>query len=133
MRYGLSYGINFPVFAHETTIPQHFSKESPLGTLSVMTLILAGNIPLADDVNAESLPPVTGQCGSSNGGTFPSQPTTNLCSAGIQNWIDNNASDGTYNWECLGSGGGSTTTCSATKRHFHHHHHLKLVRLEIVI
>ena len=92
-----------------------FRKNLLLGTLSVMTLILAGNIPLADDVNAESLPPVTGQCGSSNGGTFPSQPTTNLCSAGIQNWIDNNASDGTYNWECLGSGGGSTTTCSATK------------------
>ena len=52
-----------------------------------------------------SNPPVDGKCGSSNGGTFSSQPTTNLCTSGTTSWSDSSGSDGSYNWSCAGSNG----------------------------
>jgi len=53
--------------------------------------------------------PVTGVCGSANGGTFSSAPASNtLCSGGTAGIIT-----GQYNWVCSGSGGGSNTNCSA--------------------
>jgi|GEM_PF-3010611 hypothetical protein len=54
-----------------------------------------------------------GKCGSANGGTFSSAPTTNLCNS-------NNASEvilvgSTWKWSCSGISGGTTASCSAYK------------------
>ena len=55
---------------------------------------------------------VNGVCGSSNGGSFTSAPTTNLCSAGTASSV---SGSGPWSWSCVGSNGGTTATCSATK------------------
>jgi len=53
---------------------------------------------------------VNGVCGSSNGATLSSAPTTNLCSAGTASAV---TGTGPWNWTCAGSGGGTTANCSA--------------------
>ncbi len=53
---------------------------------------------------------VNGVCGSANGGTYSSAPTTNLCSAGSASAV---TGSGPWNWTCAGSGGGTTASCSA--------------------
>jgi len=55
---------------------------------------------------------INGVCGSANGQTFSSTPTTNLVSAGTAS--DVTLSGSTYSWSAIGSGGGSTASCSAT-------------------
>ena len=52
---------------------------------------------------------VNGACGSSNGATLASAPTTNLCSAGTASAV---TGTGPWNWTCAGSGG-TTASCSA--------------------
>jgi hypothetical protein len=47
--------------------------------------------------------PVDGVCGSSTG----------TCNVGNLSWIDIVGSDGTYNWNCVGTNGGSTASCSS--------------------
>jgi len=69
----------------------------------------------SDSCSATNLPTVNGACGTSNGGTFASMPTTNLCSTGTSSVIDSTASDGTFNWNCIGSCNGSTGICSAIR------------------
>ncbi len=59
--------------------------------------------------------PINGSCGSSNGGTFSTQPTTNNCSVGAVSWTDTTAGDGSYNWSCAGANGGTNASCSAAK------------------
>jgi hypothetical protein len=54
--------------------------------------------------------PVDGVCGSSNGGTFPSVPTTNLCSEGTPSAV---AGIGPWTWTCQGLNGGTDASCSA--------------------
>ena len=57
-----------------------------------------------------------GDCGSSNGKTTASYPTSNFCNAGTKVDVDTAAGDGSYNWTCQGSGvGHADTSCSATK------------------
>ncbi|HXE25316.1 MAG TPA: hypothetical protein VN637_10550, partial [Roseiarcus sp.] len=56
--------------------------------------------------------PVNGVCGSSNGGSFSTAPTANLCSAGTASAV---SGTGPWSWTCAGSNGGTTATCSATK------------------
>lgn len=53
---------------------------------------------------------VNGSCGSANGGTFSSAPTSNLCSAGTASTVT-----GTYSWSCAGTNGGTTASCSASQ------------------
>jgi len=54
-----------------------------------------------------------GSCGSSNGATFSTFPTSNLCSVGS---ATNTSSDAThFYWTCAGAYGGSSTNCSALK------------------
>ncbi len=52
-----------------------------------------------------------GICGSSNGGSFPSAPTTNLCSAGTASAV---SGSGPWTWTCNGINGGTTASCSAS-------------------
>src|SRR5581483_8369233 len=54
---------------------------------------------------------INGECGTSNGGTFPSQPTTNLCSQGTATSIT--GITGSWVWQCMGSGAGINASCSA--------------------
>ncbi|HOS88135.1 MAG TPA: hypothetical protein PLG37_01500, partial [Candidatus Pacearchaeota archaeon] len=54
-----------------------------------------------------------GSCGTSNGGTFSSAPTTNLCSAGTASSVTTNST--TYTWTCAGAYGGTTASCSANR------------------
>ena len=54
--------------------------------------------------------PVNGACGSSNDGTFPVAPTTNLCSIGTASTL---TGTGPWNWTCPGSNGGTTANCLA--------------------
>jgi len=66
--------------------------------------------------SATKCSPVNGVCGSSNGGTFASMPTANLCSSvGTSTVADSIASDGKFNWNCNGSCNGTIAGCIATK------------------
>ncbi len=57
--------------------------------------------------------PVNGACGSADGTTVSSAPTSNLCSSGNASSVSFAA--GTYTWSCFGTGGGSTASCSASQ------------------
>ncbi|MDD3793627.1 MAG: hypothetical protein PHI37_02360 [Candidatus Gracilibacteria bacterium] len=61
-----------------------------------------------------SVPPliVNGSCGSSNGTTVSTSPTTNLCDSGTASAI---SGTGPWTWTCDGSGGGTNADCSANK------------------
>ena len=59
----------------------------------------------------EQIPPaVNGSCGTSNGQTFTSAPTANLCSVGTPTSV---GGSGPWTWNCAGSGGGTTADCAA--------------------
>ena len=55
---------------------------------------------------------INGFCGLSNGKTFSSAPTSNLCSAGTASSV---SGSGPWNWTCNGSNGGTNASCSANK------------------
>ena len=52
---------------------------------------------------------VNGACGSSNGGTFFSAPTTNLCNAGAPTTV---TGSGPWSWTCQGLNDGTNANCS---------------------
>ncbi|MDD4409495.1 MAG: hypothetical protein PHW52_02455, partial [Candidatus Pacebacteria bacterium] len=56
--------------------------------------------------------PVNGQCGTSDGGTFATIPTTNLCTTGTASSV---SGLGLWTWTCAGLNGGTTSSCSASK------------------
>ncbi|MFA5012936.1 MAG: hypothetical protein WC520_00010 [Candidatus Paceibacterota bacterium] len=53
-----------------------------------------------------------GVCGSANGQSFTSKPTTNLCGAGTASIV---SGSGPWTWFCYGSNGAATVNCSAKK------------------
>ena len=55
-------------------------------------------------------PVINGVCGSANGKTFGSKPTSGLCSVGSFRGIVGN---GPWSWTCFGSNGGSDASCHA--------------------
>jgi len=55
--------------------------------------------------------PMTGTCGYSNGGTFTSAPTTDLCAVGST--ASTPTGSGPWYWNCTGANNGSTASCSA--------------------
>ena len=57
-----------------------------------------------------SNPAVNGACGSANGGSYASAPSSNLCSDGTASAV---SGSGPYTWTCSGSGGGTDASCSA--------------------
>ncbi len=59
--------------------------------------------------NFTGVPNVNGACGTSNGGTYTTAPSTNLCSAGTASAV---SGSGPWTWSCVGSGSGSTASCS---------------------
>ncbi len=60
--------------------------------------------------NVPPPPPVNGACGASNGQSFTTAPTANLCSAGTASSI---FGTGPWTWNCKGSNGGTNANCSA--------------------
>ncbi|CAK0777291.1 hypothetical protein CCP4SC76_6310002 [Gammaproteobacteria bacterium] len=54
-----------------------------------------------------------GSCGSSNGQSFSSAPTSGLCNSGTTSSV---TGYGPWYWSCAGSNGGSTASCSASKK-----------------
>lgn len=66
--------------------------------------------------SAPKTPPVNGQCGSGNGVTTGAVPSgAAACSAGSQTVTDGSATDGSFNWTCVGLYGGSSASCAAPK------------------
>ena len=57
--------------------------------------------------------PVDGRCGGSNGGTFSSAPTTDLCSIGAPSDATHSG-NGPWSWTCAATNGGKPATCVAT-------------------
>jgi len=53
---------------------------------------------------------VGGVCGSSNGGTYTTAPTSNLCSVGVATTV---TGTGPWDWTCNGANGGSNASCAA--------------------
>lgn len=58
-----------------------------------------------------TIPPVYGVCGSSNGVSFTSSPTRNLCATGTATPL---SGTGPWAWQCLGASGGTSASCSAS-------------------
>jgi hypothetical protein len=54
---------------------------------------------------------IIGACGTADGASFYSAPTTDLCSAGTASAV---TGTGPWSWSCTGSYGGSTASCSAS-------------------
>lgn len=68
-------------------------------------------------VVSDSDQPADGVCGSSNGGFFPTVPTSNLCAAGVPSVVSGNGHP--WSWTCDGLNGGSSANCSATITSYH--------------
>ena len=70
----------------------------------------SGNVYVANTTNVQSLHAwgtfIDGQCGPSNGGTFATAPTTNLCRVGTPSTVSvagaPTTSGGIYTWTCAG-------------------------------
>jgi uncharacterized repeat protein (TIGR02543 family) len=56
---------------------------------------------------------VNGDCGSSDGQTLTTAPSSNLCSTGTASSVTTNT--GSFTWTCAGSNTGSDAGCSATR------------------
>jgi hypothetical protein len=57
-------------------------------------------------------PAINGSCGSSNGQTLSSAPTSGFCSSGTYSGL---SGSGPWSWSCIGANGGSSSWCSAQK------------------
>lgn len=67
----------------------------------------------ADATCSANAIPVNGLCGPSDGGTFASKPTFNLCTIGSASSV---GGTGPWNWSCFGTGGGTNDNCTASKQ-----------------
>jgi hypothetical protein len=98
-----------------TKLPNGTFATTPTSTTTyAMTCAGAGGTsPVASTTVAVSAPvpvAVNGACGSANGTTVSSAPSTNLCSTGTSSSV---AGSGPWTWSCGGSSGGTTASCSA--------------------
>lgn len=58
---------------------------------------------------------IDGVCGTSNGKTVEFAPVDEeCCTIGAINWYDSEATDGEYNWSCIGTEDGKIDDCVAT-------------------
>lgn len=90
------------------------NKKIGIGTNSpTKTLSVVGNIGASGDICLNSgiclsQMTVSGVCGSSNGATLFSAPTTNLCNIGIASAVSDT---GPWTWTCNGNNGGNNASC----------------------
>ena len=60
---------------------------------------------------------INGACGDMNGSSVTEIPDNRYaCATGAVNWMDSTASDGTYNWDCIGTSDGAVAHCEVTLR-----------------
>ncbi len=76
----------------------------------MMITISSGTYP---NIYTNPWTPVNGVCGSSNGGTFPSVPTANICSAWTTSIVT--LSWSTWIWSCYGVSSWANVNCSASQ------------------
>ena len=84
-----------------------FSCVTPTATAFYGSFAVAYNAALSQWLGTTPL--TDGVCGAADGGTFPTAPNTNLCSAGTPTSI---SGSGPWSWSCIGSNGGASATCS---------------------
>lgn len=109
------YGLAGAAVFHDTvsgdnTVPGVSGYSSGVGYDLVTGLGSVDAMALVNNWTAAVSQIVNGACGSSNGQTLASAPTTGFCSAGSASSV---SGSGPWNWSCAGSGGGSTASCSA--------------------
>jgi len=97
--------MNASPFAFSLTV----TKESASITVPVSIIPSGTSITQVIALSATATQ-INGTCGSSNGQSFTTVPTTNLCTSGTATTVTGN---GPWNWSCQGSNGGTTATCSA--------------------
>lgn len=100
-------------------VPLAFGESGPYGTtvqlnagsnqITVVATDNAGNSAAADRTVFYD-PPLDGVCGSSNGQTFTSAPSADLCSVGIASPV---SGSGPWTWSCSGVNGGAPADCTA--------------------
>ncbi|MDR0651219.1 MAG: hypothetical protein LBG59_07685, partial [Candidatus Peribacteria bacterium] len=73
----------------------------------------SGTKPTTSQSCNTQLCPTNGSCGSANGSSRISAPTSNLCSAGTASSV---SGSGPRTWTCNGSNGGVNANCSASVR-----------------
>lgn len=79
-----------------------------------LALTKAAGIPLTIPGTTSAVPTssVNGTCGTSNGASSATAPSSNLCSTGSTSSVTGN---GPWTWSCAGINGGTTATCSASR------------------
>jgi len=97
-----------------TAISQTYKFDKPAHSVLVDS---SGNITKIDNVSPQSLTvnftavtTVNGQCGSSNGQSLTSAPTSGLCTQGSASGV---SGSGPWTWSCAGTGDGTTAGCQA--------------------
>jgi hypothetical protein len=75
-------------------------------------ILLFGGLPSPAAARGKPVRAINGVCGSANGTTVSTAPSTNLCSTGIASAV---SGSGPWTWTCAGIHGGTTANCSANK------------------
>ena len=75
------------------------------------SLVLWNNSAATFSLSGTTATATNGLCGSANGQSLSTAPTTNLCSAGTASKL---SGSGPWTWQCAGSNGGTTASCSAS-------------------
>jgi YVTN family beta-propeller protein len=81
------------------------------GTYNILNI--AASHTIAATFNLIPPTPVSGVCGASNGGTFPTVPNANFCATGTATGI---TGAGPWSWNCTGTNGGTDAACNAAIR-----------------
>lgn len=56
-------------------------------------------------------------CGEVNGTNVEAMPDVQVaCASGAVNWMDSEADDGSYDWNCIGTSADIMVSCSANKK-----------------
>lgn len=103
--------VTFVAVATSTRGVYQWGPQAPQNILYVS--VNGGTYSVVTDCSASYAPTcvVNGQCGSSEGDTFSSAPSSNLCSTGTASTV---SGSGPWIWTCAGSNGGTTASCSAS-------------------
>lgn len=87
-----------------------------VANVNIVLVDVPGGVPVLPGSNntypAGGASAVNGVCGSANGTTVPTAPTSNLCTVGLTSSV---SGTGPWSWACAGSNGGTTAICSANK------------------